>query len=106
MYALSTRSSQHAVLVVEVVRHQCHTALAMLHTALRDKAYQPRHILYIVLAGLTSVWLAASLLSRARYQTRQSTTRPSTPNLEKRSPFKAADRKSGGTVHAPYASMS
>ena len=100
MSALLARSSQDVGLATEAVHRQCHRALAMLHTALQDKIIRPKHILYVALAGLTSVWLALNFISRFRNRTRQSTTRPSTPNLEKRSMFKAADREPGGMLYA------
>jgi hypothetical protein len=100
MSALLSRSSRHAEQAIEAVHQQCHTALTKLHTAPQNGTIRPRHILYIALAGLTSVWLALNFITRLRRRTRQSTMRPSTPNLEKRSPFKAADREPGGMLYA------
>src|SRR5690348_12381330 len=103
MSVLLARSSQHAGMIVKAVHSQCHIAQAKLHTVLQDETIRPKHTLYVVLACLTSAWLALIFITRLRHRTRQSTTRPSTPNLEKHSSFKAADRKPGGmlSTHLP-----
>lgn len=100
MSALLPRNSRHAELAIEAVHHQCHTALAKLHTALRNEPIRPRHVFYILLAGLTTVWLALNFITRLRCQPHQSAARPSTPNLEKRSLLETAHREPGGISHA------
>lgn len=96
MSTLLARSRQHAEQAINAVQYWCHTAFANVHTAWRDEDLRPRRVLYVALAVVASVWLAVKLLLQLRNRTRQSTTPPSTPNLEKRSPFRAAERKPGG----------
>jgi hypothetical protein len=100
MSAMLARSIRHAEQAIEAVHHQCHTVLAKFNTALQNETVRPRHTIYIALVGIMSMWLVLSFITRLRPRMRQSTTRPSTPNLEKRSPFKTVDREPGGTLHA------
>jgi hypothetical protein len=51
---------------------------------------------YGALAVVTLAWIVSIVTRRIRSQ--KSENRPSTPDVEKRSPFKAPQREPGGTV--------
>ena len=84
------------------IRRNCATArtkldatLQQAHTTVQDSDIDPKHLLYGVLAVLTIAW-ATSLLARRLSARNKSVARPRTPDLEKRSAFKAPAREPGG----------
>lgn len=93
-----SQSQKHAEQLVHTVQHQCHTALASLQRTWEDRSARPKLLLYVGLTILASLWLGATLILRLRTRQRQLEKPPSTPDLEKRSPFKATERKPGGTL--------
>lgn len=80
--------------MVEPHRHAAHVKL---HAAWHDENYRPKLTLYGALALVISGWLVVTLLLRLRARKRQYIKLPKTPDIEKRSPFKTADRTLGGT---------
>ena len=107
MSASITRCQRHAEELVNVVQNQCYAVQTKLYTAWQDKNARPKLTLYAGLVLVTSIWLAVTILLRLRIQKRQLTIPPSTPNPEKRSPFKQADRKPGGNLkHSLFPSIS
>lgn len=98
MSALLARSNQHAGTVVKAVYGQCHAAQAKVHAALRNGTIRPKYMLYAVLACFTGAWLALTFMDQLRRRMRQSNARPGTPNLEKSSTRKTADREPGGML--------
>lgn len=99
MFALTPRFAEHAEQLNRAVRHHCTKAQTKLDQVMQHSDVHPRIILYAGLALVTCVWLAITVTHRIRPRKRQSITPPSTPNLEKRSPFKAPDRPPGGTTY-------
>ncbi|KAF2031917.1 hypothetical protein EK21DRAFT_99437 [Setomelanomma holmii] len=61
----------------------------------RTPNLHPKAALYTGLLFVTCIWLAITVTRHFRTRTRNQITPPSTPNLEKRSPFKALDRPPG-----------
>ena len=106
MSALTARNQKHTERLVNIVQQQCYTAHARLQTAWHDEHTRKKLTLYAGLAVMTSVWLAVTLTRRLRTRKRQLTTPPSTPNLERRSPFQAPERKPGGISSRLLAFMS
>lgn len=85
------------------MRLHCATAQTNLHatfrkanTALQSSEVDPKHLLYGILAILTLVWTTA-LLARRLLSRKRPISGPATPDLEKRSPFKAPAREPGST---------
>jgi hypothetical protein len=105
MFSLSVRSRKHAEQLVETVQHQCHTIRTKLNIAWQDTNTRPKFTIYVGLAIVTILWLAVTVLHWLRNRKRQTSTRPSTPNLEKHSPFKATKRTPGGTTPHPHTSV-
>jgi hypothetical protein len=98
------------------VRHNCNTAYAKLYEAMKSKGLErklqslnlaledanidPQHLLYGFFAFLAFWWAVSAGVRRLK--SRKQVTRPRTPDLEKRSPFKAPAREPGGTLPNPY----
>jgi hypothetical protein len=90
------------------VRRNCATAqtkldatLRQANTSLNAAGIKPKHLLYGVLAVLTLAW-ATSVLVRRIFARKGRVSRPSSPDLEKRSPFKAPPREPGGKCHRSH----
>lgn len=100
MFTLSPRLAEHVDQLDRTVRHHCSNAkvnLTVLNKSVQDSNIEPKAILYAALLFGVCVWLAVTFTRHIRQRRRQALTPPSTPNLEKRSPFKAPDRPPGGT---------
>ena len=89
------------------VRRHCATAQAKLdatlqqaNTTMQESDLEPKHLLYSVLALLTLAW-TTSVLARRLFARKTPVSRPNTPDLEKRSPFKAPAREPGGKPLRP-----
>ena len=95
MSDLVTRLEEHTTRLARDAQHRCTTIQTQFNTLLKDANIQPKAALYAALFFATFTWLAITL-SRLLLSRRRPTSRPSTPNLEKRSPFKAPDRPPGG----------
>ncbi|KAI4931429.1 hypothetical protein J4E85_004022 [Alternaria conjuncta] len=94
MAALITDLDEHARRLARDMQQHCTIAQARLNNVLKQTDIQPKAALYSLLlfAAFTYLTIAVTNLIRAR---RQNNPRPSTPNLEKRSPFKTPDRPPG-----------
>ncbi|KAF2787079.1 glycosyltransferase family 22 protein [Melanomma pulvis-pyrius CBS 109.77] len=77
--------------VREWVRHNCN--VAGLGSTYRMAHLDGRSLLYGALLGVTLAWVASIITRRMR--ARKLAVRPGTPDLEKRSPFRAAEREPG-----------
>jgi hypothetical protein len=102
---LQQRAQQHYQQLHQAVHHHCHNLQTQygkvqgnLSTGLRNNDVHPKAALYAVLVVVTTIWLAIATGRRLRARIRKRDTPPSTPNLEKRSPFKAPDRPPGGNT--------
>ena len=105
MSALIARSRERSKALIDAARNQCTTVYAGFHTTWQDEVVSPKLALYAGLVLVTIMWLTVTLLLRLRTERRKATTRPSTPNLDKRSSFKPADRTPGGTLNIPAPSF-
>jgi hypothetical protein len=90
-------------LTPQLVKRLAHTlhnhytkTLAHLTTIFAHANIQPKAALYASLLFLTCVWLLFTTTRHLRR--RRSNSQPSTPNLEKRSPFKVPERAFGGKI--------
>ncbi|KAI4942334.1 hypothetical protein J4E86_010136 [Alternaria arbusti] len=94
MAALITDLDEHARRLARDIQQHCTNAQTRLNNVLKQTDIQPKAALYSLLlfAAFTYFTIAVTNLIRAR---RLTSSRPSTPNLEKRSPFKAPDRPPG-----------
>ncbi|KAI4622354.1 hypothetical protein J4E83_005097 [Alternaria metachromatica] len=94
MAALITDLDEHARRLARDIQQHYTYAQTRLNNALKQTDIQPKAALYsfLLFALFTYFTIAVTNLIRAR---RQNNPRPSTPNLEKRSPFKTADRPPG-----------
>ena len=104
MSDLVTRFEEHTTRLARDAQHRCISIQTQFKTLLKDANIQPKAALYAALFFATFTWLAITL-SRLLLARRRRTSRPSTPNLEKRSPFKAPDRPPGG-MFIPIKSIS
>ena len=104
MSDLVTRFEEHTTRLARDAQHRCISIQTQFKTLLKDANIQPKAALYAALFFATFTWLAITL-SRLLLTRRHPTSQPSTPNLEKRSPFKAPDRPPGG-MFIPIKSMS
>ncbi|KAL6157445.1 hypothetical protein ACJQWK_06819 [Exserohilum turcicum] len=104
MAGLAARLEQHAGLVTRTAQHQCSKAHAALTTALEDAHVSPKAALYAGLALATCLWLLLTWIRHVRRDRtrRNSLTTPSTPNLEKTSPFRAPERPLGVWHPVPF----
>jgi hypothetical protein len=100
MSALAPRIAQEVELLHRKIRHRYSTAhtqfiAAQVHftTVFQRPDVRPKAALYTVLLLVTLFWLATTLTC---YFRARRLTPPNTPNLEKRSPFKAPERPFGG----------
>jgi len=98
------RAQQHHEQLSQAIWQHCHKlqtvytkAKTNFGTNIRDNDFHPKAALYAVLVIITTTWLAITLTRRLR--DRKGDTPPSTPNLEKRSPFKAPERPFGGITY-------
>lgn len=99
MSDLGTRLGEHAGLVARAARHHYSNAKTELYKAFDDAKLSPKAILYTGLVFVTCIWLTLSFTRHVRNTRRKNqanNNEPSTPNLEKRSPFRAPDRTFGG----------
>ncbi|CAN9411110.1 unnamed protein product [Alternaria sp. RS040] len=101
MSDLVTRLEEHTTRLARDAQHHCTTIQTQFNTLLKDANIQPKVALYAALFFATFTWLAITL-SRLLLTRRRPTSRPSTPNLEKRSPFKAPDRPPGVWHPSPF----
>ncbi|KAI4671459.1 uncharacterized protein J4E88_009124 [Alternaria novae-zelandiae] len=94
MAALINDLDEHAGRLARDIQQHCTNAQTRLNNVLKQTDIQPKAALYSLLlfAAFTYFTIAATNLIRAR---RQNNPRPSTPNLEKRGPFKTPDRPPG-----------
>jgi len=94
MAALINDLDGHARRLARDIQQHCTNAQTRLNNILKQTDIQPKAALYSLLlfAAFTYFIVAVTNLIRAR---RQNNPRPSTPNLEKRSPFKTPDRPPG-----------
>jgi hypothetical protein len=79
--------------LVEGIQKQSHTACTKLLKMWKSNGLAPNLISYIGITIVAIIWLISTLITRRRTQRRQQTTRPNTPNLEKR----LTERQPGGT---------
>jgi hypothetical protein len=96
---LGPRMAKHVEQLHHNVRVHCSTAQTHLIKAqtnltniLQNANIPLKAVLYAILILITSTWLAITFIRRRR----SCLTPPNTPNLEKRSPFRAPDRPPGG----------
>lgn len=89
----------------QVLRRHCSTAQVhftkaqnSFNTTLQHANIHPKAALYAGLVLVTFIWLVATFTRHLRTRARNQLSPPSTPNLEKRSPFKAPERPPGGTI--------
>jgi hypothetical protein len=80
-------------LLVKGIQRQSHTACTRLLEAWESMDLAPNSISYVGITIVAIIWLISTLITRRRTQRRQQTTRPNTPNLEKR----LTERQTGGT---------
>jgi flagellar biosynthesis protein FlhB len=95
MSTLVTQVEEHARRLARDVQHHCTNAQTHVKNVLRDANINSKAALYSVLLFVAFTYLSITIVRLVRIR-RQNTARPSTPNLEKRSPFKAPDRPFGG----------
>jgi|SRR5690242_1421889 len=91
-------TQKHAEISIDAIQQQCNTVSANFQRIWEDKSTGTKSKVYTGIVILASVWLAATLVFRLRSRQRRLNTIPSTPDLEKRSPFRAIERKPGGTL--------
>lgn len=94
--AMSAQLAQcrtQAKLLIEGIQHQSHTACPRLQETWKSMDSKLNLISYVGITVVVVVWLVSTLITRRRNQRRQQTTRPNTPNLEKR----LTERQPGGT---------
>jgi hypothetical protein len=101
MSSLAPHIAAHARHLTREARHHCTKAQAEFKTILNDAAIQPRAALYAGLLFVTCVWLAIAVTQHMRNR-KHNSAHPNTPNLEKRSPFKAPDRPFGGNFDLSF----
>lgn len=101
------------------IRKNCHDAYVKLDEAMKSKKLDeklqslnatleeanidPQHLLYGLFAFITICWALSVGVRRLR--SKKEATRPNTPDLEKRSPFKAPAREPGGRVAHSHLSV-
>ncbi|KAH7080650.1 Alg9-like mannosyltransferase family-domain-containing protein [Paraphoma chrysanthemicola] len=85
----------HCTEFERILRQHCHTAKFHLDPVLKHVNVHPKAALYASLLLFTCTWLLVTVTRRLRTRARSRITPPNTPNLEKRSPFKAPDRPPG-----------
>lgn len=102
MSSLGTRLGEHAALVARTAQHQYSKAKTELYKTFNVAKLSPKAILYTGLVFVTCIWLTLAFTRHVRNTRRKNrannsnNNEPSTPNLEKRSPFRAPDRPFGG----------
>ncbi|KAF2001420.1 hypothetical protein P154DRAFT_432939 [Amniculicola lignicola CBS 123094] len=74
--------------------------MTKLNTTLKEAYIDPKHVLYGLFIIITLAWTTSKITSYIR--TRKDQARPSTPNLEKQSPFKMPVRKPGVWTPIPF----
>ncbi|KAF1832426.1 hypothetical protein BDW02DRAFT_554848 [Decorospora gaudefroyi] len=79
--------------VARTAQHHCTKAHSKLNTTLKNTGIQPKAALYAFLLFITFIWLIITITRYLRAHKQNS--RPNTPNLEKRSAFKAPERPLG-----------
>jgi hypothetical protein len=82
-----------ARVLIEGIQKQSHTACTKLLEIWKSKGLSPNLISYVGITIVAIIWLVSTLITRRRTQRRQQTTRPNTPELEKR----LTERQPGGT---------
>lgn len=92
MAALLSRFEREAVEIQDWVRHNCN--VAKLNTTYRKANLDERSLLYGAFLGVTLVWVISVVTRQIR--ARNANIQPGTPDLEKRSPFRAPEREPGG----------
>jgi hypothetical protein len=95
MASLLSRFEREAEEIQDWVRHNCN--VAKLNTTYRKANLDERSLLYGALVGVAFVWVV-SVVTRG-IRARKANNRPSTPDIEKRSPFRAQEREPGGNWH-------
>ena len=98
--ALASHAAEHARYLARAARQHCtnlQSKLAKTAPRLRVSRVKvpPKALWYTGLLIITCLWLLVALTRWIRNR-RRSTSRPSTPNLEKPTPFKAPERAPGG----------
>jgi hypothetical protein len=78
-------------------RHNCNAS--NLNATMQKHNIDPQTLLYGTLALLTLAWIVSRITRRIL--TRKLASRPGTPDVEKRSPFKAPPREPGGKIQIP-----
>lgn len=101
MSAIIPRVMEHTRHVARIVQHHCGKVQEKLDRTLQIANTQPKAVLYSGLLAIVCVWFCVTIARRIRYRKRQFITPPSTPNLEKRTLFKAPDRPPGGKCTPP-----
>lgn len=100
MSNVATQIGERVEVVARTARYHWSRVQSKLHTTLQNANIPPKAALYAGLLLVTCVWFVATFTRHVR-KARRDSTQPSTPNLEKRSPFKAPDRPPGGK-HLAY----
>jgi hypothetical protein len=95
MATLLSRFEREAEEIQDWVRHNCNGA--KLNATYRKANLDERSLLYGAFLGVTLVWMISVVTRRIR--ARKANIRPGTPDLEKRSPFKAPEREPGVKQH-------
>lgn len=80
-------------ILIEGIQRQSHTTCTRLQETWMSMNSTPNLISYVGITIVAILWLTSTLITRRRTQRRQQTTRPNTPNLEKR----LTERQPGGT---------
>lgn len=93
---LVARVAERAECLAHTVQRHCSEVGTTINATVQHATIQPKALLYIGLLFITFTWLAVTITHHIRTRNTQPSTRPSTPNLEKRS-FKAPEREPGGT---------
>lgn len=97
MSSLVARLEERTRLAAQSARHYCTKAQGELRTVFRDATLSPKAALYTGLVIVTCIWLVIAFTRHVHARrARRNSTRPSTPNLEKRSPLRAPERPFGG----------
>ena len=94
MAALITNANEHARRLARDIQQHSTDAQTRLNNVLKQTDIQPKAALYSLLLFALFTYLAITLYALLRAR-RPTPSRPSTPNLEKRGPFKTPDRPLG-----------
>jgi hypothetical protein len=100
MSALIVHAEEHVRRLARDAQHHYTNAHTKLNNLLQNTTIQPKPTLYSLLFLATFIWLAITTTRLLRTR-RPTTSRPNTPNLEKRTLGKAPERPFGGTSTYP-----